>query len=67
MTRKEIKVRAGKTARLIREAVERGDDARTAILIDRLGRLCSRLACVGVVTASLWFDHFTRSNGLGVM
>lgn len=67
MTRKEIKIRAGKTARKVREAVERGDDARVAILIDRLGRLCGRLACVGVVTASMWFDHFTRANGLGVM
>lgn len=67
MTRKEIKVRAGKTARRIKDAVEKGDDNRTSILLDRLGRLCSRLACAGVVTASLWFDHFTRSNGLGVM
>lgn len=67
MTRREIKVRARKTARKVREAVERGDDNRVAILIDRLGRLCGRLACAGVVTASMWFDHFTRSNGLGVL
>lgn len=67
MTRREIKVRAKKTARKVREAVERGDDNRVAILIDRLGRLCGRLACTGVVTASLWFDHFTRSNGMGVL
>lgn len=67
MTRKEIKVRAGKTARHIRDAVEKGDAARASILLDRLGRLCSRLACVGVVTASLWFDHFIRQTGLGEM
>ena len=68
MKKRKIKRAAMVAALKVRRYADMGDDERASLAVQRLGRLCARLACAStVVGAAEWFDHFCRVSGLGVV